>query len=373
MGAMRVPVQLLIAALLLNLATPALSLGQGTMSQIKSDERVVFFPTAARLSDDGESWIVPIHGWIFEPEEVDWWRTPLVSELRQTVDLVESDASAALFEKRFRTFLVDNERGKRIRIRIAGKEHVLPESSPNGHFRDEVRLPVESVKLLAGNDKITFHAVTADGDERKFVGMAYCLEPEGISVISDIDDTIKVSNVLNKKELLRNTFVREYEAVDGMSTVYQKWAADGANFHYVSASPWQLYEPLSELIEAANFPGGTFHLKSFRVKDSTALDLFAHPTELKTEIIESLFERFPKRTYILVGDSGEKDPEIYGAIARKHPQQVRQIYIREVTNVPADADRYEEAFDDVPPDVWHVFTDPKTLPSHASLGETRLP
>jgi phosphatidate phosphatase APP1 len=238
---------------------------------------------------------------------------------------------------------------------------VLSASSPNGHFRDEVRIPVEAVKLLGGNNQITLQAFTPDGDDREFVGVAFCLEPEGISVISDIDDTIKVSNVRNKKELLRNTFTREFQAVDGMAAAYQKWAADGASFHYVSASPWQLYEPLANFVEAAGFPAGTFHLKTFRAKDSTALDLFANPTEHKLAIIESLMTRFPKRTFILVGDSGEKDPEVYGQIARKHPQQVERIYIRNVTGEPADGERYREAFDEVPRAILHIFTDPAAL------------
>lgn len=353
-----------IAALLI-VAGVVASVGRavenGVMSRIKSDERVVFFPSAARLSDDGQFWIVPIHGWIFEPEKFDWWRTPLVRDLRRGVDFTEGEASAALFEKRFRAFLVDNERGKRIAIRIAGEEHLLPASSPNGHFQDEIRVPAKAVKLVAGNSPLTFRAVTPDGDEREFGGAAYCLAPKGISVVSDIDDTIKVSDVLNKRELLRNTFAREFRAVDGMASAYQKWAADGAQFHYVSSSPWQLYEPLEEFMKASAFPDGTFHMKSFRAKDSTALDLFADPMGHKLPVIKSLFERFPKRTFILVGDSAEKDPEIYGQIALEYPKQVQRIYIRDVTGEPASGTRYQEAFADVPAEIWSIFTEPAVL------------
>jgi hypothetical protein len=360
---MRPSMHPLFAALFLAVAIAAVSGGQetGAMSRIKSDERVIFFPTAASLSDDGKFWIVPIHGWIFEPEEFDWWRTPLVRDLRRGVDVTEGEASAALFEKRFRAFLVDNERGKRIGIRIAGKEHVLPPSSPNGHILDEIRIPVEDVKFVAGNSRISFEVMMPAGNEREFGGVVHCLAPEGISVISDIDDTIKISDVRNKRELLRNTFAREFRAVDGMAEEYQKWATDGAEFHYISASPWQLYEPLAEFIDATAFPGGTFHLKTFRAKDSTALDLFADPLGHKLPVIESLFERFPKRTFILVGDSGEKDPEIYGRVARKYPHQVRQIFIRDVTDKPSDAARYGEAFADIPGEVWHVFSNPAVL------------
>ena len=50
-------------------------------SQIKSDEQVLFFPTAAHWDGDRESWHVPVHGWIFEPEEDSVARSMIVGEL----------------------------------------------------------------------------------------------------------------------------------------------------------------------------------------------------------------------------------------------------------------------------------------------------
>lgn len=65
---------------------------------------------------------------------------------------------------------------------------------------------------------------------------------------------------------------------------------------------------------------------------------------------------------ILIGDSGEKDPEVYGTIARERAPQIRRIYIRDVTNEAATAKRYEVAFDGVPRDKWVVFQDATKLP-----------
>jgi hypothetical protein len=353
----------LTGALLLSFAVDhaAAAQNQDAMSRIKADERVVFFPTAARLSEDGRSWIVPVHGWIFEPEGGDWWRAPLVRKLRDLVDIAESEPVPAVFEERARMFLVDNERGKRIGIRVAGVEHVLPPSSPGGHFEGELMLPVETVNRSAANGEIRFEAITDAGDERTFAGIGYCVPSDGTSVVSDIDDTIKVSDVRNRRELMRNTFVREFRAVDGMAALYDKWEAAGARLHYVSSSPWQLYEPLAEFLKASGFPDGTFHLKSFRAKDSTALDLFADPMTHKYSAIERLIKDFPERAFVLVGDSAERDPEIYGRLARQFPTQVERIYIRDVTDEPSTATRYAEAFKDVPAAQWHIFKDPMTL------------
>jgi phosphatidate phosphatase APP1 len=337
------------------------SWAQATMSEIKSDERVVFFPTAARLSDDGQAWIVPIHGWIFEPEEGDRLRAAAMRQLRELVDLPADHSSTTVFEGRLRAYLVDNERGKRVGIRIAGRQHVLPASAADGHFTATVELPAALVKEQSTNGRLKFRAVTAAGDRREFFGVAHCVSPNGISVISDIDDTIKITNVRDKKELIENTFFREFRAVDGMAAVYRRWADAGAQFHFVSSSPWQLYEPLARFTHDAAFPAGTFHLKPFRMQDSSVLGMLVSSIDFKLSVIEPLLQGFPARTFILVGDSGEKDPEIYGGVARRFPKQVLRIYIRDVTGEPADAPRYQDAFRDVPTDTWQLFNDPATL------------
>jgi phosphatidate phosphatase APP1 len=201
----------------------------------------------------------------------------------------------------------------------------------------------------------------------------HSLGEQGTSVISDIDDTIKVSEVLDRSALLKNTFCRPFKPVDGMAGVYRNWEQlHGARFHYVTASPWQLYLPLSDFTRSNAFPAGTWHMKDFRVKDRSVLSLFASPERYKPGVIEPLLRRFPKRQFVLVGDSGEKDPEIYGALARKHPGQIRCILIRDVTGESAASPRYEKAFARLPRELWQIFKEPReirdalsALPQHA--------
>jgi phosphatidate phosphatase APP1 len=326
------------------------------MSRIKADERVLFFPTAARQSDDGQSWVVPIHGWCFEPEENDWLRRHALGRLRERLELDPDQPATQTFEDRVRRFLVDNERGKRIAIRLAGVDYPpLPASGPNGHFQGTIHVPAATVAQHLIDGRLRFEAITAAGDDRQFVGTAYCLTAEGLSVISDIDDTIKVSEVTDKRKLLRNTFFEPMRPIDGMADRYRDWAARGAQFHYLSASPWQLYEPLERFTRDAGFPEGTFDLKSFRMKDSTFWQLFQDPIAYKVPLIERYLLDFPSRQFILVGDSGEKDPEIYGIIARRYPEQVKEIWIRNVTGQAADSERYGAAFHDLPQDKWHLL------------------
>jgi len=64
------------------------------------------------------------------------------------------------------------------------------------------------------------------------------------------------------------------------------------------------------------------------------------------------------RTLVLVGDSGERDPEIYGFLARKYPKRIHQIFIRAVKGESKDDERFLKAFIDIPREKWLIFTDP---------------
>jgi phosphatidate phosphatase APP1 len=238
---------------------------------------------------------------------------------------------------------------------------VLDASARDGHFFGTLRLPVAVAASRIAAGRLRYEAITSPQDRRQFHGFAYCLDAVGLSVISDIDDTIKITEVANKAKLLENTFFREFRAVEGLAKVYRRWNAAGAKFHYVSASPWQLYEPLAAFAEQSGFPGGTFHLKRVRLKDASFLKLFADPIEYKLSQIEPLLRHYPSRKFVLVGDSGEKDPEVYGMLARRRPGQIVGICIRNVSGEAADAVRFQQAFRGLPRGTWRIFQDPGRL------------
>jgi hypothetical protein len=334
------------------------------LGQIRDDETVVFFPTCGH-QEKGD-WVLPIHGWIYEPEEDGRVRSTAIRLFASTIGLDPGAADSAIFRRRAQSFIVDNERLKLVSLRIGQRVLAAERSGANGHFRGELRLPAAEIEALltaqpSAERRLEFQAVTAEGDPRQFSGAVHLLGAEGVSVISDIDDTIKISQVTDRKALLNRTFVLPFEAVPGMARLYQRWAGQGVAFHYVSSSPWQLYQPLAEFMQSEGFPASSFHLKTFRLKDSSFFDLFASPTETKPLVIEPILKQFPQRRYILVGDSGERDPEVYGAIARKFPGQVLRIFIRDVTGETSAAPRYRDAFRELTTDRWQVFEDPSEI------------
>lgn len=347
-----------IPALLLSLC---LQLPSVQASPLKADEEVILFPTAAHLTEDGKHWIVPIHAWVFEPERDSILRNSALAVAAAALELEQSAVDSEIFRERAAWFLVDNERGKWINLTVTPDARRLGPSQANGHLFDEVKLE----RRTSGPEPEPFwlrYAVRSPaGDERIFTGQSLMVPDEGLSVISDIDDTVKVSNVTNKQALLENTFLKPFVVAPGLAALYQNLESKGAAFHYVSSSPWQLYPPLRDFFQEVGLPNGSFHLKSFRLKDKSFLNLFKSSGETKPLVIEKLLATFPDRDFILIGDSGEADPEIYGDIARRHPNQIRAILIRKMTAERADNHRYvDEAFKDRPPGLWHLFDEVAT-------------
>jgi hypothetical protein len=257
---------------------------------------------------------------------------------------VQKRASKEILSRRILPFVVDNHRRRKITIRLGDHmERELPERSrKNGHFTALLRFTTDEMKAIVRRDDgneanhVRFHAVTGvDGDTREFVGKSLLVPPipGQISVISDIDDTIKITNVLQKQTLIRRTFLEEFEAVPGMSQLFRSWKEQhNAVFHFVSSSPWQLYQELAVFMEREGFPEASFHLKSIRLKDSSILSLFADPMISKITRISSIIENYPMRKFVLVGDTGEKDPEVYGELCRRYPGQIHRVFLRDVTS-----------------------------------------
>lgn len=334
----------------------------GLQSEIvDTDERVVLFTTAARLAEDGKTWHLPIHGWIHEPEDSFVRRGVIAAALQAKFDLEVTEATAPYFDRRVNLFLVDNERGKKIRIRVGDGEIVQPPSGANGHFLGKMVLSVEDAEKIAVDGVVPISVVLPKEDGRTFKGRVLLVPDKGVSVISDIDDTVKISAVIDKKKLIDRTFFREFEAAPGMAALYSTWAKRGVRFHFVSSSPWHLYEPLVEFLKKSGFPTATLILKHFRVKDSTFWDMFKKGTATKPLQIKPILDGYPGRRFVLIGDSGEQDPEVYAKIFREHSDQIVRIYIRNVTGATREDERFKTAFANVPSEKWALFKDPSTL------------
>lgn len=339
---------------LLLLATLA---GSGTVQarDLRQDEQVLFLPQPALRS---AGWIeLWIETFVYELERRPGAHTAFGWYLG--VDRAAlSPAQAELFLARTQLFRIDAERGKRVRVQFTGQPPLLLDrTDAHGRSSTALRLPDTVASDPAWLD---FQVQLPPGDARRFAGRVQLLDPQGWSVVSDIDDTIKHSQVLDREQLLLNTFVRPFEAVPELAAVYRQLADQGVRFHYVSSSPVQLYPPLEQFIRSAGFPEGSVHLRTLKLRKEI-LASSEQSRQHKTEQIRTLLQRFEQRRFILIGDSGEADPEIYAELLIAHPRQIRAIHIRDVTAQPRSAARYQNLLPAQLAARLHVFQNAEQL------------
>jgi len=324
------------------------------VSGLKEDETVVLFRTAGRLDETSQEWHLPIHGWVYEPEDSSARKALFETILEEQFDLVPTDETESNLERRLNLLIADNERGKTLVASVAGREYALPPSAENGQFATTLVVPSADLADWVVDGHIEYRVGSVASEVR-------LVEATGLSVISDIDDTVKISNVTDKTSLLKHTFLLDFMAAPGMADLYRDWSASNISFHFVSSSPWQLYSPLTEFLDDEGFPRATLSLKAVRFRDETLLDLFRKGTETKPAAIKKILAAYPDRDFVLVGDSGEQDPEVYAALMREFPNIIKRIYIRNVTNEEADNDRFTAVFEGIDPGSWALFLDPAGL------------
>ena len=341
--------------------SPANSGGEIAYSEIKADEYVAFFRTAAWQDEAKNEWHVPIHGWIYENEHSAARKALFATILKDEFELETDAQTETNFTRRFNLLIADNERGKRIVVDVAGQHYVMPPSHENGHFETTLIIPNAEVDKYAEGTLVRYSAVTQENEAREFSGETLLVKPAGLSIISDIDDTVKITNVTDRERLLENTFFLDFKAAPGMAQLYNQWSEHDVSLHFVSSSPWQLYPVLEEFLDKSDFPRSSFSLKPVRFRDETLLDLFKKGTETKPVAIRKLLQTYLDRKFVLVGDSGEQDPEVYATLMRQYPDQILKVYIRNVTEESADNERFESLFRNIQEDRWQLFDDPLTL------------
>jgi phosphatidate phosphatase APP1 len=268
----------------------------------------------------------------------------LLKMLANMMDASDEDLQSAAFRERTSPFFVEPEKRQKIWVWIGGsKFRMKKRSRRNGRFDGRLDLDGSFVRSVTaeGDFGRPFIPVRVSCGQTRSLSQEFnipLLRQDGISVISDIDDTIKETEVGNRRELLWNTFLREFRSVAGMAEVYKDWHAAGAEFHYVSSSPWQLIGPLTRMQMECGFPRGTMHLRNFRLRDQF-LKRVMFRRKGKASEIKKLIDDLPRRRFILVGDSGEKDPEIYLKLCRRYRDQVTGVFIRQLSDRPLDGER----------------------------------
>jgi hypothetical protein len=339
-------------------------------SNLKPGQQATLFPSFGYFDSRRECWRALIHGRVFDDRKIPLGTKILLGGLKRAMQFSPEDLASETFRSRIDGFLAAPGRRRKIVLEVTGHHYRLRRRTRrNGAFYGTLQLPFgsQSIDELPG-ERLTeastnghtrsaqilrmhlLHSVDALGSIRPASGHIHLVPPRGVSVISDIDDTIKLTEATSKRRMLENTFLKPFAAVEGMAKLYQAWQRDGCLFHYVSSSPWQLFHPLNELCENSRFPSGSMHLRYFCVRDEMMKRFRPIRQNTKVGIIAGILRRVPQRKFILVGDSGEKDPEIYRFLAKRFPAQVRGILIRNLEVLPLSDER-QRKLKSLPPEV----------------------
>ena len=169
-------------------------------------------------------------------------------------------------------------------------------------------------------------------------------------VISDLDDTVIVTKATHLLRMLRTVLLRNahsHETLAGVAAFYQALLRGRSGrpdnpFFYVSSSPWNLYDVLDDFLRLQDLPPGPLLLRETllgRTPGSEARTAGSSPHHgHKLKEIKQILATYPALPFVLLGDSGQRDADIYAEVVRQHPGRIRVVYIRDV-GVPARAAR----------------------------------
>jgi phosphatidate phosphatase APP1 len=238
--------------------------------------------------------------------------------------------------KRFGSKEISNAR---LSVQIETYEFAL-NTDPEGYFLLPASLPqpIPERDIQWRPAKINIEEIPGEYLEEQFT--AEYLVPSAqaqYGIISDIDDTVLKTDVTSimKLRVLYHTFLKnaaKRQSFHAASAFYRCLSCGNTDspvnpVFYVSNSPWNLYDLLVEFLDLNNLPKGPLLLRDFGIPyEEKPKATFGQ----KHSNIIKIFETFPHLPFVLVGDSGEKDPYIYQAVAEAYPDRVKAIYIRDV-------------------------------------------
>lgn len=271
-------------------------------------------PTAlvlrGRVLEDTETGFDPEPGW--------------VANVRNTVRRLETDEI----------------RGARLRVRFRDIElEVVADDEAFFEARIEPDEPVEP-----GWHEVTVEIVESMASETVGPVKGEVLVPPAAAdflVVSDLDDTVLHTGATDRLGMMRTVVTNDAHSrtpLEGVASLYRDFVAgprgDGANpIVYLSRSPWNLYGMVTGFLEHHGLPRGPVLLKDYDLRGMLASENEAYKHERLTELLDF----YPSTDFVLIGDSGQHDPEAYLRIVRERPERVRAIFIRDIS--PPERDR----------------------------------
>ncbi len=233
-----------------------------------------------------------------------------------------------------------------VKVHFHGVEKIV-ETDENGYFNTIFHLsePLSNEPLWREVHLELLDKVIKRQKKTEATGKVL-IPPKGIDfgIISDIDDTILVSKATEFRKkirlmLLKNAHTRlPFKGVSAFYCALQKGSSGKEDnpIFYVSSSSWKLYDLLLDFCKVKKIPVGPFLLRNSRL-DQYKFISSIHKVH-KMEKIENIIGTYKELKFILIGDSGQKDAEIYHQVVKSFPGRVLAIYIRHVSTEIREAE-----------------------------------
>ena len=208
------------------------------------------------------------------------------------------------------------------------------ETTDEGDFDDFVQ--IQSNGLLAGNatDHVQVLDVYTQGTDTGNA-TAWLVPDKGLTIISDIDDILRVTKIYEPKEGILNSFARPFTPWMNMPDIYANWSASipDFHFHYLTTTPEQVTRNYMDFIYKT-YPGGSFDTRPLNFSN------VEETLKVRKVLLEKVFQTFPQRKFILIADTSNSDVMTdYPAMVTEFPGQVQCIFLRN-TSATDSGDRF---------------------------------
>ncbi|MCX2744183.1 DUF2183 domain-containing protein [Mangrovivirga sp. M17] len=263
-----------------------------------------------------------IHGRILEKE-------PIIHEENDLPDSFWTN-----LKKTWKRYESDEIPGVSLKGELYGYEAHCT-SDNEGYFFMEFN-DLESTSLVNGwhevKLEITDMPFDLEYDSTATGEILICEQQNPFGVISDVDDTIIVSDAMHSIKRIITMISNDAPSrtpFEGVSELYHKLIHHNKNpLFFVSGSSYNLYDMLISFCNHHDIPKAPFILRDLGIDKDQWIRQDSEP--YKVSNIEKIFEMYPRLEFILIGDSGQHDPEIYFKIYKKYPDRIKAIYIRHV-------------------------------------------
>lgn len=240
-----------------------------------------------------------------------------------------------------RRFASDEVAGARVRATF-GELEAETTADVEGFFDVRFTLP-EPLDGPAGWQPVELELLSPPspgGGEVRSTGQVLVPHGARFGVISDLDDTVvrsSATNVLKMAWIVVRNNAHTRLPFEGVADFYKalqlgKVGHSPNPIFYVSSSPWNIYDVLDDFLNVHGVPPGPLFLK-----DWSPTVLGKHQ-DYKLGVIRRLLDTYEDLPFVLIGDSGEEDPEIYLHTIREHPGRILAVYIRDVTSAERDVE-----------------------------------